>query len=101
MVAAGASFDVSADDFQIFGADNLQDAEKEFLRINKPEILCTLQQGLLVKYLFFQKPEIRETFVSKIKERGATFEAVNEITAKWFTRLLDTMPEPKNKRINL
>ncbi len=93
MIAAGASFNVSIDDFQICGAGNLSEAEKEFLTVNKISVLCTLQQGLLVKHLFSQKPELRQTFVTKVEERGADFEAVREITAKWFARLLDTMSD--------
>lgn len=90
MVAVGASFDVSAEDFQIFGTDNLSQTEKDFLAINKMEVLCTLQQNLLVKHLFSEKPELRQNFITKIEERGARFEAISEITAKWFARLLDT-----------
>ncbi len=51
MIVAGASFDVGTDDFQVCGADDLTQARKDFLTINKIYILCALQQELLMKYL--------------------------------------------------
>ncbi len=100
MIAAGTSFDVSIDGFQTCGADNLSEAEKEFLIVNKIAVLCTLQHGLLVKHLFSQKPELRQTFVTKVEERGADYEVVREITAQWFARLLDTMSDRGDNFIN-
>lgn len=89
MIAAGASFDVATDDFQVCGADKLTDAEKGFLAINKIQILCTLQQGLLVRHLFSHKPELQQIFISQIEKRGADLQTVCEITTKWFARLLE------------
>ncbi len=91
MIAAGASFETSIDDFQISGADKLSESDKQFLTVNRLPILCTLQQGALVKYLFSQKPDTRQKFVSEVNRQGASFEAVCEITAEWFGRLLDTI----------
>ena len=96
MIAKGAAFDVSIDDFQITGAANLTDAEKHFLQTNKPEILCTLRQCLLQKYLL---PSDLQMFICEVRERaailsdGATieppFEVLNEIVRDWFTDMME------------
>ncbi len=89
MISAGVSFEVSIDNFEIRGNHNA--AEAEFLTINKTAVLCTLQQALLAKYLFAAKPKLLKEFIARINERDARFEAVCEITQKWFARLLETM----------
>ncbi len=110
MIAAGASFDVGMDNFQIFGADYLTEAEKGYLEVNKIYVLCTLQQSLLVKHLFSHSPEKFEDFSFEILEREAInfenclnstltkadetpfeiyFEAVKGVTKKWFADLLE------------
>lgn len=91
MIAAGASFEASTDDFQIHGANKLSESQKRFLEINKLPVLCTLQQMLLVKYLFAQKPNVRQQFVSEVNRQGASFEVVRRITFEWFARLLDAI----------
>ena len=96
MISAGASFDVSADGFQIFGAENLTETEKQFLTVNQPFVLCTLQQALLMKYLPI---DLIPDFIFEIKERAAIaedgadltdtpFEIVRDITREWFADLL-------------
>ncbi len=89
MIVNGAVFDVAIDNFEIRGNHNA--AEAEFLTINKTAVLCTLQQALLAKYLFAAKPKLLKEFIARINERDARFEAVCEITRKWFARLLETM----------
>ena len=98
MIYAGASFDVSVDDFEIVGAENLTDAEKDFLPAHKPEILCTLQQCLLKKYL---SPFDLEMFIDEVRERSAIIsngetlepplEVLNEIVRDWFADTLEEM----------
>jgi hypothetical protein len=99
IIAAGASFDVGISDFQVFGGNYLTDAEKDFLTVNKIFVLCTLQQGLLMKYL----PEnLIPDFIFEVRERvtiladgdGLTetpFEIVRDVTGEWFADLLDEM----------
>ncbi|MET0753091.1 MAG: hypothetical protein ABWZ66_06945 [Pyrinomonadaceae bacterium] len=99
IVERGASFDVGADKFNTFGT--VKDSDKDFLSINRDSILCTLQQSLLMKHLFNHSKSSFSDFASEIAEgeshltatgmisSEAHFEAVREITQKWFTRLLD------------
>jgi len=109
MISAGASFDVSADDFQIFGADNSTETEKQFLTVNKPLVLCTLQQSLLMKYLPLDSiPD----YLFEVKERIAVltdggepspelyFETVRDVTKEWFADVLDEMSDPVSTFIN-
>jgi len=100
MIAAGASFDVGANDFQMCGAECLTDSEKQFLAANKPAVLCTLQQALLMKYLSLDdlrmfKDEINER--TAILSDGANisppFEIVAEVSREWFADLLDEIKE--------
>jgi len=110
MIEAGASFDVAADDFQVVGSENLTTTDKYFLEQNKTGALCHLQQFLLVKHLFSHSPEQFEEFAFEIYEREAIITdggeasfpvhcaAVKSVTAKWFARLLDTMPNRKTNK---
>jgi len=108
MIAAGASFNVSIDDFQICGAENLTETEKQFLTVNKPLVLCTLQQSLLMKYLPI---DLIPDFIFEVKERTAIvedgadstdtpFEIVRDVTREWFADLLDEMSDPASTFIN-
>lgn len=98
MVERGASFDVGADKFNTFGTVSRSD--KDFLSINWDSILCTLQQSLLMKHLFSYSQSSFSDFAFEIAEREshlteqgnisieAHFEAVREVTQKWFKNLL-------------
>ncbi len=108
MIAAGASFDVATDDFQIFGAENLTETEKQFLTVNQPFVLCTLQQALLMKYLPI---DLIPDFIFEVKERAAIvedgadstdtpFEIVRDVTKEWFADVLDEMSDPVSTFIN-
>ena len=108
MIAAGASFDVSADGFQIFSAENLTETEKQFLTVNQPFVLCTLQQALLMKYLPI---DLIPDFIFEVKERAAIaedgadstdtpFEIVRDVTKEGFADLLDEMSDPASTFIN-
>ena len=97
MIAAGVKFEVSADDFQTFGAS---ERETAFLRDNQAEVLCTLQQGLLQKHLFQHTPEKLEVFTVEVYERsaiisegkpGTLFEAVCEVTSNWITKQIEKL----------
>ncbi len=100
MIAAGASFDISTDDFQVVGAGFLSNAETTFLHANKPEVLCTLQQSALKKYL---SPSDLQMFKDETKERAAIlsdgenleppFEILQSITKEWFVDVLEEMFE--------
>lgn len=99
MVGRGASFDVGADKFNTFGT--VSQPDKDFLSINRESILCTLQQSLLMKHLFSHSQSSFSDFAFEIAEREshlteqgkvsieAHFEAVREVTQKWFTGLLE------------
>ncbi len=103
MIAAGASFNVSTDAFQVCGADDLTQAGEDFLTINKIYILCTLQQALLMKYLPL---DLIPDYIFEVRERAAIqafdddtlsdppFEIVRDVTKEWFADVLDAMPEP-------
>jgi hypothetical protein len=104
-IAAGISFDVGKDDFQIVGTNYLTEPERIFLEMNKLPVLCTLQQSLLMKYL--PKENIPD-YIFEVKERAAIlalddgetntpFEIVRDVTAEWFAVLLDDIIETKNK----
>lgn len=102
LIGKGAAFDVAEDDFIITGAENLSESERRYLDFNKAPVLCTLQQRLLVKYLFCDSAELLNDFAVEIYERESIqaeethvytydtyFAAVSETTKKWFARLLD------------
>ena len=108
MIAAGASFDVSADSFQVVGADYLTNPQKHFLTANKEPVLCVLQQSLLMKYLPI---DLIPDFIFEVKERAAIaadgaestdtpFEIVCDVTKEWFADLLDEMSDPVSTFIN-
>jgi CBS-domain-containing membrane protein len=106
----GITFDVSADDFQFIDSNQtLKASDREFLELNSAEILCNLQQSLLMKHLFNHSPERFEDFAFEITEREAInseeclntqvtkgdktrfeiyFQAVKSTTRKWFDELL-------------
>ena len=97
----GITFDVSADDFQIIDTGQfLKTSDKEFLQINNQEILCQLQQSLLMKHLFSIAPELFEDFACLIAERESIiaesgllsdkihFQVVRQTTERWFADLL-------------
>ena len=100
---ARAVFNVSTDDFQVCGADDLTQTEKDFLTINKIYILCLLQQELLMKYLPLN---LIPDYIFEVQERAAIqafddapftetpFEIVRNVTKEWFADLLDEMLEP-------
>jgi len=101
-IEAGITFDVSADDFQVIGSDQiLKTSDRFFLELNKDAVLCHLQQSLLVKHLFSHSPEQFEDFCFEVMERESLltitaktpFEiylfAVKDVTKKWFADLLN------------
>jgi hypothetical protein len=110
-IFAGVTFDVCADDFQIVdNAGILKTSDREFLEPNYSNILCQLQQSLLMKHLFNHSPEQFEDFAFEITEREAInseeclntqvtkgdktrfeiyLEAVKSTTRKWFAELLE------------
>jgi hypothetical protein len=99
MIDAGAAFDVGAESFEPCGA-SLSRAGQDFLSINKNAVLCTLQQSLLMKNLFSNSESSFSDFALEIAEREsylteggkvsieAHFEAVREVTQKWFGNML-------------
>jgi len=101
-IEAGITFDVSADDFQVIdGSHNLNDSDRDFLKLNVAAVLCHLQQSLLMKHLFSHSPELFEDFAFEIMERESimteTLElnyelycaVVRDVTQIWFERLLN------------
>ena len=102
MIASGASFDVSKDDFQVVSVDSLTETERQFLAVNKIPVLCTLQQSLLMKYLPLDyiprlTDEINErTAILSDGEAGEPpFEIVRDVTEEWFADLLEEMTKEK------
>jgi hypothetical protein len=101
MIGAGVCFDVSENEFQILNAERLNQAAIDFLTVNRREVLCTLQQSLLVKHLFSHAEHSFEDFSDEAYEREgiltdggkvsieAHFEAVRDVTKKWFAGLLN------------
>jgi len=103
----GITFDVCVDDFQaIDRAQILKTSDREFLSLNSADILCQLQQSLLMKHLFNHSPERFEDFAFEIAERECLispmritdktryeiyFEAVRLTTRKWFSELLSKL----------
>ncbi len=106
MIEESTNFDVGTDSFELCGSDHLQQLDGDFLILNKPVVLCTLQQSLLVKHLFNGSPDKLEDFSFEIYEREAITcedgeqsetihcEAVKQVTNKWFTYLLEEMSDP-------
>ena len=101
-IADGVTFEVSADEFQVLDSDEkLKISDKEFLQLNRQDILCELQQSLLVKHLFSHSPEQFEDFVFSVNERESLlsitdktrFEidvlALRQTTKIWFAELLE------------
>ncbi len=101
-IAAGITFDVSADDFIFIDpAQTLKLSDMEFLKLNGAAVLCQLQQSLLMKHLFNHSPGRFEDFAFEIRERESLltitaktqveicFEAVKDVTKKWFAELLE------------
>lgn len=101
MIEAGVWFEVSADKFLIFDEwQVLKLAELQFLKLNYSDVLCTLQQSLLTKHLFSHSKHLLSDFAFELYEREgiltgggavsieAHFEAVRQVTKKWFTDLL-------------
>ena len=95
MIAAGVKFEVSADNFQTFGAS---ERETAFLRDNRAAVLCTLHQSLLMKYLPLDHV-VR--FTDEINERAAIlsdgangeppFEIVTEVCREWFMDMSEAL----------
>ncbi len=93
LIAEGVKFEVSADSFEAFGLSN---TERFKFDNQRKEILCTLQQSLLQKYL---SPSDLQMFVDEAKERAAIlsdgktieppFEVLNEIVRDWFADMLE------------
>lgn len=101
-IAAGVTFDVSADDFIFIDpAQTLKLSDMQFLKLNGAAVLCQLQQSLLMKHLFNHSPGRFEDFAFEIRERESLltitaktsfeiyFEAVKDVTKKWFADLLE------------
>ncbi len=98
----GITFEVSADDFHFIDeAQKLKLSDLEFLKLNNADVLCHLQQSLLMKHLFNHSPELLDDFAFEIKERESLLtitdktpfeiyeEAIKDTTMKWFTDLLE------------
>lgn len=105
MIEAGASFDVIEDSFEVVGGEQLTEPQKQYLVVNEKQVLCTLHQRLLMKHLFYDSTELLESFAFDIFERESIlteenqlytyatyYEAVCEVSQKWFIDLLDAMP---------
>ena len=100
MIEAGAWFDVAENEFQIINAERLRQSAIDFLKVNRRAALCVLQQSLLAKHLFSHAEHSLEDFAFEVEEResiltetgrvsfDAHFEAVREVTRKWFGDLL-------------
>lgn len=101
-IERGCVFAVFANAFHFIDKRQaLKLSDLEFLKLNKQDILCQLQQSLLTKQLFTHSPELIEDFAFEIMEReslmtitaetsiGIYYEAVKDTTKKWFNDLLD------------
>ena len=104
LIESGIAFDVSTDDFQVIDeAQILKTSDRDFLEINNADILCQLQQSLLMKHLFSIAPEQFEDFASEIYKRESLLtitdktifqiycEAVKDTTKKWYNGLLEQL----------
>lgn len=100
IIERGNLFNVTENNFEIIG--EITEVEKDYLRINKEPILCTLQQSLLMKYLFSHSKYLFSDFAFEIAEAQTRrveanclftyevyFEAVREVSKKWFVRILN------------
>lgn len=109
MIEAGAAFDVTEDSFKIIGGKYLTDNQQQYLITNEKEVLCTLHQRLLMKYLFYDSTELLESFAFDIFERESLmaeetgvynyetyFETISEASRKWFANLLDSATDNSN-----
>lgn len=80
----------------------MTESERRYLIAHESEVLCTLHQILLMKYLFCDSAELLEKFALDIYERESViaeetgfytyetyFQAVCEVARKWFAVLLD------------
>lgn len=96
----GLWFEVSEDGFEVYGDGFLTTDEMDYLRINQAPTLCTLQQSLLMKYGFANRQDLFADYSFEIEERRAImtdgaaghdcyFEAVADITRRWFAELLE------------
>lgn len=97
MIAAGVSFEISADNFEAFGTSERENA---FLRENKREILFTLQRGFLIEYFLKPSPELLKVFSNEVNERSAIMwdveddindEPLRETTAKWISEQIEKL----------
>ena len=104
MIEAGAAFDVAEHNFAVVGGELLTEQQRQYLITNENEVLCTLHQSLLMKHWFNDSPELLERFAFDIYEREAIlgeenelytdeiyFQAVKQVTAKWFGNILDEL----------
>jgi hypothetical protein len=101
-IEAGCTIIVSTHNFQVIDNNqNLKVSDRDFIELNRSIILCHFQQSLLMKHLFSHSPEQFEDFAFEIRERESLltitaetpfeiyFEAVKQITRKWFEDLLN------------
>ena len=101
-IELGITFDVSIFDFKVIDlAQTLKTSNIEFLKLNEIDVLCLLQQSLLMKHLFSHSPEKLEDFAFEIEERESiltensktTYDsyciAMRDITSYWFERLIN------------
>jgi hypothetical protein len=101
IIQTGAHFDVTIDEFKTANSLDLRQSDRDFLDLNKSDVLCTLQQSLLSKHLFSHRKDMLSDFAFEIAEREAIMsgdgsesffihcEAVKDITKKWFLSLLE------------
>jgi hypothetical protein len=104
LIENGVVFEVSADGFLLYDDNRtLKTSDKEFLKLNYADVLCTIQQALLVKHLFSHSPEQFEDFAFEISERKSLMSdsnitdyelyraAVMDVTRIWFENLLKNL----------
>lgn len=99
-IARAISFDVQIDAFTVCQSTLLTEDEKQFVETSYDAILCTLQQALLCRELFDVSAAKLKEFSFDIAERqgviGETetdenqiyFDAVCDVSKRWFTELL-------------
>ncbi len=97
LISQGVKFEVSAGNFQAFGASERENA---FLQADKAAVLCTLQQGFLQKELFRHSPDLLKDFETEVHERsaimsdgepGTHFQAVCEVTREWISEQIEKL----------
>lgn len=96
-------FDVGENEFKVINPGRLNITDRNFLTNNYDVVLCTLQQCLLVKYLFTISPTALNIFSSEITggnkrlsgserhTKSSDFtkpEIVCFVTKKWYRRIL-------------